>query len=97
MRAKQLLVLLESLDAFRRPERLEDILNACFADATGRTGLENNPYPSREYIRHACKAASAVSATTVKEQLGREEDFVLAYRSARERALQQFIDHQEQT
>lgn len=97
MRAKKLLVLLESLDAFRRPERLEDILNACFADATGRTGLENNPYPSREYIRHACKAASAVSATTVKEQLGREEDFVLAYRSARERALQQFIDHQEQT
>ena len=97
MRPKKLLALLEALDAFRRPQRLEDILNACLADATGRTGLENNAYPSIEYIRGACKAVATVSALEVKEKFEEPEDFVLAYRAAREQALYGFIADQEHT
>ena len=50
LRPKTVLKLLESLDAFRRPERLEKFLFACEADARGRKGLENSGYPQRNYL-----------------------------------------------
>jgi tRNA nucleotidyltransferase (CCA-adding enzyme) len=50
LRASTLLKLLESLDALRRPERLDKFLIACEADARGRTGLEGREYPQRQYL-----------------------------------------------
>ncbi len=58
--------LLESTDAFRRPERFAELLHACEADARGRTGLENRAYPQAEYLRRARDEAAGVS-------LGEEE------------------------
>ena len=59
------LKVLERTDAFRRPERFEKFLLACEADARGRTGYENEPYPEAAYF-HACwQAAAAVSAGDV--------------------------------
>jgi tRNA nucleotidyltransferase (CCA-adding enzyme) len=48
---------LEALDAFRRPERFEQFLVACEADARGRKGLENHPYPQAAMFRAALAAA----------------------------------------
>ena len=45
--------LLKTLDVIRRPERLEDFLLSCEADARGRTGLEDRPYPQVDYLRGA--------------------------------------------
>ena len=61
LRPTTVLKLLEATDAFRRPERFEEMLEACEADARGRTGLEAQPYPQREYLRRALAAAGAVS------------------------------------
>lgn len=36
---------LEAMDAFRRPERFQQFLIACEADARGRTGFEEKSYP----------------------------------------------------
>jgi tRNA nucleotidyltransferase (CCA-adding enzyme) len=58
-----LLKLLETLDAFRRPERFAEVLQACECDARGRTGLESQPYPQREYLLRARDAAAAVALT----------------------------------
>jgi tRNA nucleotidyltransferase (CCA-adding enzyme) len=55
-----LLSLLESLDAFRRPERLEEFLLACEADARGRTGLEDQTYPQREYLLTVLKSTTSL-------------------------------------
>jgi tRNA nucleotidyltransferase (CCA-adding enzyme) len=66
LRPETLLKLLESADAFRRPERFELFLLACEADHRGRTGLEDTPFPQAGYLRKAAVAARAVSA----EQLG---------------------------
>ncbi|MGH8260933.1 MAG: multifunctional CCA addition/repair protein [Steroidobacteraceae bacterium] len=52
------LKLLETTDAFRRPERFAELLLACEADARGRTGLESRPYPQAEYLRRARETAS---------------------------------------
>jgi tRNA nucleotidyltransferase (CCA-adding enzyme) len=45
------LKLLQKVDAFRRPDRFEQFLLACEADARGRTGFENEPYKQAEYLR----------------------------------------------
>jgi tRNA nucleotidyltransferase (CCA-adding enzyme) len=63
LRASTILRVLEQTDAFRRPERFEDLLLACEADARGRTGLENRPYPQRAALSAARAAAAAVTLT----------------------------------
>lgn len=60
LRADTVLELLETCDAFRRPRRLADVLLACQADAQGRKGLEDRPYPQRDYLLQAQAAAAAV-------------------------------------
>jgi tRNA nucleotidyltransferase (CCA-adding enzyme) len=61
LRPSTVLKLFETTDAFRRPERFEEMLAACEADARGRTGLEAQPYPQREFLRRALAAAAAVT------------------------------------
>jgi len=56
-----ILTLLENCDAFRRPERFAELLLACEADARGRTGRENEPYPQVAYLKTALAAAAAVT------------------------------------
>ena len=60
LRADTLLTLLEALDAFRRPLQLGQFLLACEADARGRTGFEERPYPQADRVRAAFAAASAI-------------------------------------
>lgn len=50
LRPTTLLKLIEALDGFRRPERVQKFLLACEADARGRTGLEDRDYPQNEYL-----------------------------------------------
>ena len=60
MRPGTVLKKLESLDAFRRPQRFEQFLLACEADARGRSGLENRAYMQGDYFRRAFKLANSV-------------------------------------
>ena len=62
-----ILKVLERADAFRRPERFRRFLLACEADARGRTGLEDRPYPQADYLASAFAAASGVSASALAE------------------------------
>lgn len=68
LRPSTVLKLLETTDAFRRPERFEEMLAACEADARGRTGLEAQPYPQRELLLRARAAAGAVSLDESERQ-----------------------------
>ena len=65
LRPATVLETLERLDAFRRPERFEQFLLACEADARGRAGLEERPYPQGECLRAARAAAAAVNPADV--------------------------------
>ncbi|MBA2676755.1 multifunctional CCA addition/repair protein, partial [Ramlibacter sp.] len=49
--------LLERCDALRKPQRFEQVLLACECDARGRLGLEERPYPQRERLMQALRAA----------------------------------------
>jgi tRNA nucleotidyltransferase (CCA-adding enzyme) len=56
------LKLLGSLDALRRPARLDAFLAACMADKRGRLGHEHDAYPQADYLRAAREAAATVNA-----------------------------------
>ncbi|MGD8324598.1 MAG: multifunctional CCA addition/repair protein [Gammaproteobacteria bacterium] len=60
MRPQKVFELLLKFDALRQPERLENILSACEADARGRTGMQDTAYPQADRIRLAAAAARAV-------------------------------------
>jgi tRNA nucleotidyltransferase (CCA-adding enzyme) len=68
LRPATLLKLLETVDAFRRPERFRELLLACESDARGRTGLESQPYPQRDYLLHVLDAAAAVALSEEERQ-----------------------------
>ncbi|HHH35829.1 MAG TPA: multifunctional CCA addition/repair protein [Gammaproteobacteria bacterium] len=68
LRPATLLKTLEAIDALRRPPRLEPFLQACEADARGRQGLEDRPYPQARILRRALTAALSVSPRTLVDQ-----------------------------
>lgn len=93
LRPHTLLKKLLEMDALRRPERFEELLLACEADARGRLGLEQRPYPQRAYWQGALAALRAVSPRELQEKGLEGEAFVQALQQARQAALH---DYREQ-
>ncbi|NAX44608.1 MULTISPECIES: multifunctional CCA addition/repair protein [unclassified Vibrio] len=59
------LKILDKLDAWRKPERLQDVLLCCQADHAGRLGCEETPYPQRDIFLKAYQAALSVDVQQV--------------------------------
>lgn len=57
--------LLNNLGVFRAHNQFSEFLLACEADARGRTGLENKPYPQAQYLLNAAKVATSVDTAAV--------------------------------
>ncbi|CNC92980.1 multifunctional CCA addition/repair protein [Yersinia intermedia] len=65
LRPETLLKLFDAIDVWRKPERLEQMIMTSEADARGRTGFEENPYPQGDYLRAAYHVANSVSVQEV--------------------------------
>ncbi|MGZ4957957.1 MAG: multifunctional CCA addition/repair protein [Methylomonas sp.] len=65
LRADTLTDMLQAIGAFKPDNRLEEFVLACQADARGRAGFEDRPYPQGDYIRQAAIAAGSVDASSV--------------------------------
>jgi tRNA nucleotidyltransferase (CCA-adding enzyme) len=65
LNAEQILQVLESSDAFRKPERFQHVLLACEADSRGRLGFENMPYPQREQWLRYWQVTQAVDVQRI--------------------------------
>jgi tRNA nucleotidyltransferase (CCA-adding enzyme) len=63
LRTSTLLELLEHCDAFRRPARFVEFLEACECDARGRLGFAEKPYPQRARVEQAFEIARSISLT----------------------------------
>lgn len=59
---------LESLDAFRRPDRFELFLLACEADSRGRTGYEYKDFEQPDIYRKVFNAAKTLNAKELVAQ-----------------------------
>ena len=60
---------LQAIDVYRRPERLEQFLLACEADARGRKGHEDDDYPEADIFRDAFKATQTIDAGQIAKSL----------------------------
>lgn len=68
LRADTALKVLKRCDAFRRPQRFEQILQVSTADARGRTGFEDSPYPQAHLFRRYLQAATEVDVKSLVQQ-----------------------------
>lgn len=68
LKASTLLKLLQSFDAYRRPQRFAEFVTACEMDARGRLGFEQRDYPQASYLLGAANAARAVPVQPLLEQ-----------------------------
>ncbi len=90
LRPATLVRLLRTLDAWRRPQRFEEFLQACQADRQGRTGRVGSPVPAIDYLRRQAAATASVDVAPLIERglsgpaLG---EAIEAERIARARAL----------
>lgn len=87
LRPDTVLKILEATDAFRRPERFEEFLLTCEADARGRTGLEDRPYVQADKFRSAFAAAMAVDKKAIQDSGVQGEAFGEALRASRISAI----------
>lgn len=88
LRPETLLKLFDNIDVWRKPQRLEQMILTSEADARGRTGFEQNPYPQGDYLRAAFKAANGVSikevvalglqGMAIREELGKRRIAAMA-------------------
>ena len=68
LRPKTLLNTLQGLDALRKPQRFEQFLVACEADARGRLGLETRDYLQADFMRRVHQAAAGAPVRPLLEQ-----------------------------
>lgn len=88
LRPETLLKLFDNIDVWRKPQRLEQMILTSEADARGRTGFEQNPYPQGDYLRAAFNAANGVSikevvalglqGMAIREELGKRRIAAMA-------------------
>ncbi len=65
LKPSTLLKVFNRCDVWRKPERFEQLLLACEADARGRTGFELLPYPQADYVRTMLTAALSVDIKAI--------------------------------
>jgi tRNA nucleotidyltransferase (CCA-adding enzyme) len=66
LKPQTVLRLIMAADGLRQPERFDEFLLACEADARGRKGLEQRIYSQGEQLRAALRAARGIDAAKVK-------------------------------
>jgi len=88
LRPGTVLELLEGIDAFRRPERVDQVAVACEADARGR-GKVDTPYPQSDALRRAYAAAAAVDTRAIAARGLKGQAMGEAVRQARIEAIKE--------
>ena len=85
--ASELLELLERCDAFRRPERFDDLLALTECLERGERGWEETPYMPRVVLRRALGAAAGVDAGRIAARSAKD-DIAATLRRARIAAIE---------
>jgi tRNA nucleotidyltransferase (CCA-adding enzyme) len=88
LRAKTVNKLFQDLDAYRRPERVEQFVQACQADATGRWGDEFQDYPQADIVRQYFQVANAIDIKPLIEAGYQGEKLGYQIRQKRIRAIE---------
>lgn len=78
LRPRTVVMLLERCDAFRRPERFMNVIDATECDLRGRksetVSKENIEFPQREYWQLVLDAARSIDAAAIAQSMGGDMD-----------------------
>ncbi len=91
LRSDTVATIFQATDAWRRPERFLQLLQACAADARGRAGAERDEYPQAEYLSRLLSAARAVDAGEIARMCQDRGTIADAVRQARIAAIQNLV------
>jgi len=92
LRADTIIRLFQSADAWRRPERFAQLLQACASDARGRTGHEQDAYPQADYLLQLLGIARAVDAGEIAKQCPDSSAIAAAVQQARIKAIEKQVE-----
>jgi len=92
LRADTIVKLFQSADAWRRPERFSQLLEACMADAHGRTGHEQDAYPQAAYLLKLLEVVRGVDAGEIAKACADNNAIAAAVRQARIKAIEPFTE-----
>ncbi|ARU32388.1 multifunctional CCA tRNA nucleotidyl transferase/2'3'-cyclic phosphodiesterase/2'nucleotidase/phosphatase [Sulfuriferula sp. AH1] len=87
LRAETVIRIFEATDAFRRPQRFTELLQACVSDARGRPGYETVAYPAADYLQAALCAAQQIDTAGIVAATAEAEKIGLNIRAARIQAI----------
>ncbi len=91
LRPDTIVAILQSCDAWRRPERFALLLQACASDARGRTGHEQDAYPQADYLLRMLRATQTVNAGEIAQHCGDKNVIADKVREARIMAVERAI------
>jgi len=93
LRPATLVRLLQALDAFRKPQRFAEFLEACGCDFHGRPGFATKPFPQAKYLQGALRAAQSVKAGAIAKRVRQPAQIAAKVRAARITAVKNRLKH----
>ncbi len=85
--------LIERCDGIRKPERFAQCLIACEADHRGRLGLQDRPYPQREFLLKCLSAVKSVDAGAIANEVTERLKALMSLEQAKVPPNQAAPDH----
>ncbi|MEJ2795101.1 multifunctional CCA addition/repair protein [Iodobacter sp. LRB] len=93
LRPATVLEVFQRCDAFRKPERFSQMLDACLADARGRTTFENCEYPQAAFLLKLLAAANTVNSGEIAQSCADKAQIPEKIRQARIAAIREAGTH----
>lgn len=94
LRASTVVGIMDKCDAWRKPERFQQMLQCCVADSKGRTGFELLPYPTADYMWEALQHALKVDIQEIIKAGFQGAEIRKKLNEQRIQRVQQFKDSQ---
>ncbi len=92
--ATELVQIFDGLDSWRKPERIAQLAIISEADARGREGLEDRPYPQGDFFCQAFEIANQISVKPIIAQGIKGADIRIALTEQREQAVAKWREQQ---
>lgn len=87
LKVQTLVKLFKALDVKRKPDRFNEFLVACKADARGRLGFEQSDYPQSDFLYEASKVFCAVDSAAIAKTAASKAGIAQAIHEAQIAAL----------
>jgi tRNA nucleotidyltransferase (CCA-adding enzyme) len=97
LKPKTIVDLIEALGGFRDARHIDRFIVACQADAQGRKGMEDKPYPQGDLFRRCHEAANGVSAREIARRFSNGRQIGEALSRERVKAIQEILEEYRAT